>query len=234
MPLAITRTVNGVVGPWVIEEPDEKLAWRGGLPGASTFDRVAHTLRALQAEGAAAIDLLPLALPASWMVNTKATSHAMQRWLSPAAQAAWSTIMTVIAFGLAPAEWLSLPQAEREAVTASIEALIVAGDGDGDGKDGASITSVTKVLALLRPQIVPLMDAAALRFALEIDPVPASFVPMLDWFAREVVAQEEELVAIAVRHRLAVLDAAQVLDRLVWMESAGNQLRARTTERRAT
>ena len=225
MPLAITRTVNGVVGPWVIEEPDEKLAWRGGLPGASTFDRVAHTLRALQAEGAAAIDLLPLALPASWMVNTKATSHAMQRWLSPAAQAAWSTIMTVIAFGLAPAEWLSLPQAEREAGT---EVTTAAND------QSASITSVTKVLALLRPQIVPLMDAAALRFALEIDPVPASFVPMLAWFAREVVAQEEELVAIAVRHRLAVLDAAQVLDRLVWMESAGNQLRARTTERRAT
>lgn len=230
MPLTILRTANGVALPWAIEEPDEKLAWRGGLPGASTFDRAAHTLRALQAEGVTAIDLLPVALPASWMVNSKATSHTMQRWLSPAAQGAWSTITTVIAFGLGPAEWLSLPQAEREAVTAAVKALIVAGDGDGDGKDGASITSVTKVLALLRPQIVPLMDPAALRFALEIDPAPASFVPMLDWFAREVVAHEEELVAIAVRHRLAVLDAAQVLDRLVWMESAGNRLRAGARE----
>ena len=227
-PLAITRTVNGAASASTIGDPDEKLRWRGMLPGAMTYDRAAHALRALQAQGAAAIDLLPLALPASWMVNAKATSHAMQRWQSRASLEAWAAILDAIGFGLGPAEWLALPAQEREGATRAVAALAT-------GEDGATLAAVSKVLALLRPQIIPLMDDAALWFAIELVPEPktadapaapaSAFAPMLDWFAEQVIASENELIAIAVRHELAVLDAAQVLDRLLWIESWGHRLR---------
>jgi hypothetical protein len=228
--LAITRTVKGVACGSPIEDPDEKLRWRGALPGASIYDRVAHRLRALQANGAAAIDLLPVALPAIWMVNAKATSQAMQRWLAPPATNAWSAILDGIGFGLPPAGWLALPAQERDVVVRAVSELAT-------GEQGASLAAVSKVLALLRPQIVPLMDDAALWFALEIVPEPttadapsapaSAFAPMLDWFAQQVIASESELIAIAVRHDRAVLDAAQTLDRLVWVESWGHRLRRR-------
>ena len=226
--LVITRTVRGAVGASTIEDPDAKLLWRGALPGASTYDRAAHALRALQAQGAAAIDLLPLALPASWMVNAKATSHAMQRWLTRPAMDAWAAILEGIGFGLAPAEWLALSAAERDAVAGAVAAL-------ANGEHGATLAAVSKVLALLRPQIVPLMDDAALWFALELVAEPSTadapsapasaFAPMVDWFAQQVIDRDSELIAIAVRHDRAVLDAAQTLDRLVWIESWGYRLR---------
>jgi hypothetical protein len=232
MPLGITRTKNGAPCEHGIDEPDEKLNWRAGLPGASCFDRAAHSLRALQAGGANAVDLLPLALPASWMVNAKATSRAMQHWLEPSSRDAWSAVLDGIAFHMGPADWLEMSASDREAVASAVERLAA-----GGSKDGTSLAAVTKVLALLRPQLVPLMDDAAIWFALESVPEPATadapaapasaFIPMLDWFAREVIAHEEALVALAVRHDRAVLDAAQTLDRLLWVESWGHRVRAR-------
>src|SRR4051794_31293566 len=108
-PLTITRTIEGEARSVTIDDLDAKLVWRAGLPGASTWDRAAHTLRALQGQGVRAIDLLPLALPASWMVNAKATSHAMQRWLTPSFVDAWSVVLDEISFALSPGEWLALP-----------------------------------------------------------------------------------------------------------------------------
>jgi hypothetical protein len=231
IPFGMTRIIDGASCTWTVADPDAKLTWRAALPGASCFDRVAHTLRALQAGGATAIDLLPLALPASWMVNAKASSRAMQRWLAPPAIDVWAALLERLSFNLAPAEWLAMASSDREPVAQAIEALAT-------GADGASLAAVTKVLALLRPQLVPLMDDAALWFALESVPEPSSadvpsapasmFVPMLDWFAREVVSSEEGLIAIAVRHDRAVLDAAQTLDRLLWIESWGHRLRDTT------
>jgi hypothetical protein len=227
--LSITRTVHGTASAHSVEDADGKLLWRASLPGASTYDRAAHTLRALQAQGASAKDLLPLALPASWMVNAKATSRAMQRWLAPSSQGAWTTVLDSLGFGLSPSEWLGSPASERAAVARALGELAT-------GEHGASVAAVSKVLALLRPQLVPLMDDAALWFALEAVPQPttadtpsapaSAFVPMLDWFCEQVVACEKELIACAVRHDRAVLDAAQVLDRLVWVESWGHRLRA--------
>jgi hypothetical protein len=228
IPLGLTRRVKGTPCTWTIDEPDEKLAWRAGLPGASCFDRAAQTLRALQAGGAAAIDLLPLALPASWMVNAKASSRAMQAWLTPRSMETWAAVLEGIGFHLGPAEWLAMPEQDRHAIASAIGQLAT-------GAEGATLAAVTKVLALLRPQIVPLMDDAALWFALECVPEPKSadapsapataFVPMLDWFAREVTEHEDALIALAVRHDRAVLDAAQTLDRLLWIESWGHRLR---------
>jgi hypothetical protein len=215
-------TIHCARGPRTIDDVDAKLAWRASLPGASTYDRAAHVLRALQADGAHAADLLPLALPASWMVNAKATSRAMQRWLEPASLDRWRRVFDVLAFDLSPQCWLAKRGEEREACAAAVASLATGGEG-------ATLGAVTKVLALLRPPIVPIMSDAALAFALDLVPrpevddaaeaPPSAFLPMLDWFAREVLANEEALVAIASRHRDAVLDAAQTLDRLVYVAS---------------
>jgi hypothetical protein len=48
---------------------------------------------------------------------------------------------------------------------------------------------------------------------------------MIDWFAEQVVSNEGELIAIAARHKHAVLDAPQVLDRLLWMDAWGERHR---------
>ncbi|HSO35704.1 MAG TPA: hypothetical protein VLT33_24415, partial [Labilithrix sp.] len=217
--IALTRTMNGAPAAWTVDDAEAKLQWRAALPGASTYDRAASTLRALQASGADAFDLLPLALPASWMVNAKASSRAMQRWLSPGREDAWRVLLEAIGADLSPEDWLALPAADRAGCTHAVQAL-------ASGNDGESLAAVTKVLALLRPQIVPLMDDAALWFALELVPEPdtaerpsappSAFVPMLDWFAEQVISGEQPLIALASRHELATLDAAQTLDRLLW------------------
>lgn len=203
----LTITIQG--GKHVISEPDAKLRSRGTLPGAHGYDRAAHVLRVLQAGGADALHLLPLALPSSWLVNAKATSRAFVTWLGPDASDAWRTILDTMHDTLAPEGWLSLDPASRAACGDAAERLASVGQG-------ADLTAVSKVLALLRPQLVPLMDREAMGFALGGE---GSFVAMMDWFTSQVVACENDLVPIAARHDLAVLDAAQVLDRLVWCET---------------
>jgi hypothetical protein len=232
--ITIARTVKGTEEPHVIEDVDasDKLLWRGGLPGASVWDRNAHTLRALQGQGVEGIALLPLAMPSSWMVNAKASSVLMQRWLTQPYVDAWIALLDAIGFSMAPEEWLALPSEARESVTTAIALLV-----EGNERDGASVAAVTKILALLRPQIVPLMDDAALWFSLELVAEPTTadtpsatagmFAPMLDWFAKQTIANESALIKLAGAHKLAVLDAAQVLDRLLWVESWGDRLRRR-------
>lgn len=227
--ISVTRTMGGAPAAWNIDDAAGKLRWRATLAGASTYDRAANLLRVLQAGGVEAFDLLPLALPASWMVNARATSRAMQRWLSPAKEDAWRALLDGIGADLSLEDWLALSGAEREGCARAVQALAT-------GHDGESLVAVTKVLALLRPQIVPLMDDAALWFALELvaepqaadrpSASPAAFVPMLDWFARQVITGEKALIELSAQHDLAILDAAQTLDRLLWMESWGNKLRA--------
>ena len=95
----------------------------------------------------------------------------------------------------------------------------------------AGLGSLTKVLALLRPQLVPMMPDAAIYWAIgrgvspteaDQDTTPSdAFAPMLDWFADNTRANERQLVALAAAHSKATLDAPQVLDRLVWFESWG-------------
>lgn len=230
--LVLTRRVGGCDVRHPIEEAAAKLDWRAQLPGASTWDRAACSLRILQAEGASSVDLLPLAMPSSWLVNAKASSRAMQRWLAQPALDHWAALLAALPFELSPEEWLASGPDVREACTSHVSALASAMPSEG-----TTLVAVTKVLALLRPQLVPLMDDAALSFALELVPTPETaerptagpeaFVPMLDWFAREVLASEKELVALARDHTRAVLDTAQVLDRLLWVESWGERLRRR-------
>lgn len=221
----LKRFADGRAIDWAIEEADEKLAFRASLPGAFGWDQAAHVLRVLQSEGVHGADLLPLAFPTSWMVNARATSRAFQKWLLPPADSAWEALLDAMPANVGVQGFRELDRAklaEHVATLASVE--------------GAGLAAVTKVLALLRPQVVPLMDDAAISFALGTVPMPEGengttagaehFLPMMEWFTEQVSAGERELIAIAARHRLAVLDAAQVLDRLLWVDSYGKRYRA--------
>jgi hypothetical protein len=212
---------------WSLEGAAEKLAWRARLPGASGYDRAAHSLRVLSANGADAMQLLPLALPTSWLVNARATSHVFQRWLAPPSRDAWALLLERLGPMASLEDWLSM-NAERADVERALKVLAT-------GRDGATLCAVTKVLALLRPQLVPLMDDAAIAFAIGAVAMPETaedpragieaFAPMLDWFARAVTTAEAELISIAKTHAFAVLDAPQVLDRLLWFDSWGHRLK---------
>ena len=226
-PLTVNRTLRGETQAWTFASPEAKLRWRASLPGASGWDEAAHVARVLQAKGTRGADLLALIFPTSWMVNAKATSRAFRRWLAPPARESWVALLDALDPMLSPEEWLALPESHRAEVAEIVATL-------AGGADGAGLAAVTKSLALLRPQLVPLMDDAALWFATEAvarpesadtpEAKPTQFVPMLDWFARAVCEAEGALVAVAANHENAVLDAAQVLDRLLWVESWGYRL----------
>jgi hypothetical protein len=227
MPLIVRRARDSKPQDWVIEKADEKLAWRARLPGASGYDRAAHALRVLSAGGAEGLALLPLAMPTSWMVNARATSRAFQRWREQPAHDAWSTLLARLGPMTSLDDWLAFDARAKDEIVAVVAVL-------ASGYEGSSLCAVTKVLSLLRPQLVPLMDDAAIAFALGTieppstadDPLapPTTFAPMLDWFAEAVRDAEDALVDVAIRHTHAVLDAPQVLDRLLWFDSWGYRL----------
>jgi hypothetical protein len=206
---------------WTIAGAARKLLARGALPGAFGYDLAAEALRRARRAGVPAIELLAPALPASWMVNARASSPVFQRWLGM--RAPWSDLLAIAAGG--PARWLARGAGEREAAAAAVRALAIEGQG---------VAAISKVLALLAPDTVPLMDDAAIAFALGgIEPPrtaddpragPEWFLPMLDWLARETLRAEPALAALARAYPLAPLEPAQVLDRLLWFESWGWRL----------
>jgi hypothetical protein len=207
-----------------VSDPAEALSRRGQLPGAFGYDRAAHLFRTLQAEGSDAVDLLPAAFPTSWMVNAKATSRTFVHWT--VAEPTWIELLSLLRFDLSTDEWAAMGEADRKAVGAAVTVL--------SGVPGATLCAVTKVLALLRPQLVPLMDDAAIWFARDAVPQPTTadapsagpehFLPMMDWFAEEAKRSDAALIELARTHTLAVLDAPQVLDRLLWWASWGHGL----------
>lgn len=210
-------------GPWFVPLAAQKLSWRAVLPGAFSFDQAAHTFRVARGAGVALPDLLPAALSASWLVNARATSRTFQKWLRPPLRAHWDALLPTLEGG--PDAWLAHDPSVRGAVERSVRALCV---------DEQGVAAVSKVLAVLVPETVPLMDDAALWFAGAWVPQPTTadaphsgaehFVPMLDWFSRAVLDLEPALIDVARVHSEAVLDAAQVLDRLIWFESWGYRL----------
>ncbi len=223
--MTLQRCVDGARVAWELEDAEGKLAFRATLPGAFGYDQAAHVLRALQADGARAIDLLPVALPTSWMVNAKATSRTFRAWLTPPARVSWQVLLDLLPFDLAAEGWAS--HEDRDQIVERVSRLAAI--------EGAGLAAVSKVLALLRPQLVPLMDDAAIAFAIGAVPMPEvadqatagaeCFAPMMDWFTSQVLAGEPELVQMAARHRANVLDAAQVLDRMLWMDAWGVRYR---------
>lgn len=226
-------TVNGAAGepriwPHDLPDPAEMLAYRASLPGASGYDEAVHALRSLRL-GQNELSLLPLAFPTSWLVNSTATSRTFRAWREPWGQQAFGAILTLLPAEMSLDDWLSTSAEERQALVAFVRALAA--------PTGGSLAAISKVLALFRPQLVPLMDDAAIAFAIGAVPKPATaddpradaalFVPMMDWFATQHRREEASLFALARVHGPAVLDAPQVLDRLLWVASWGDGLRGR-------
>ncbi len=207
-------------GRRVVLDPLEKLHARGSLPGAYGYDLGAHALRLARAKGVPFRTLVPCALPGSWMVNNRAPSPVFRRWLAPPMLDAWDALGGLVHGG--PEAWRALDADARADVEAIVAALCI---------DGHGVAAVSKVLAYLLPESVPLMDDAMLALALGAVPEPATaddpragpalFVPAMDWFSAAVLAHEDALVAAARAYEHAPLDAAQALDRLLWVESWG-------------
>lgn len=209
-------------------DPAEMLRYRASLPGASGYDAAAHALRLLPHD-TDELALLPLVFPNSWMVNATATSRTFRAWRSAEGRQAFGAILTLLPREMGLADWLETSAEERVAIEAFVRVLA--------RSEGSSLAAVSKVLSLYRPHLVPLLDDAAIAFALGTVAHPATadapqadprwFVPMLDWFAREHDREEPALLELARGHREAVLDTAQVLDRLLWVASWGDAQRGR-------
>lgn len=210
------------IPPHVIADPLRLLQQRATLPGAFGYDHSAHALRVAAAKGVALADRLPLALHGSWMVNSRATSPVFRRWLEAPARPAWLLLDELLRDG--PDGWIALADDERDLAGRAVAALCA---------DEVGVAAVSKTLALLYPQTLCLMDDHAIRFlglAHEFAPgeekgtAGASlFVPTLDAFSRAVVANAEALTALAAAYDVAVLDATQALDRVVWVASYGER-----------
>ncbi len=219
--LVLTRA-DGVTLP-AIDAP-AALAFRAQLPGAIGWDRAAHALRVAQAGRTGALTLVPAALPAAWLINATADSRAFAAWGSPAAVPAWEALLGVFEPTLGPEDALALSEDAWQIVEAAVEALC--------GVPSANVAAVFKVLALLRPSIVPRLDDAALVYALnrveftsekpDAANAPVALVrPYFTWFWGELARLWEPLSEAGAAHEAAILDTAQVLDRLVWYGAWG-------------
>jgi hypothetical protein len=211
-----------VVPPHVIDDPMRLLTQRGTLPGAFGYDHSAHALRVAAAKGVPLPDRLALALHGSWMVNGRATSPVFRRWLQEPARPAWILLDEVLRDG--PEGWAALADDER-AVAAQAVALLCG--------DDVGVAAVSKVLALLYPQTMCLMDDHAVAYLGVAHAFPpgeekgtggaALFVPTLDAFSAAAVANRDALTALAAAYPTAVLDGTQALDRVIWVASYGER-----------
>ncbi len=187
-----------------------KLSLRGGLPGARVFDLAANALRKARAAGLSTLDRLPLALPASWCVNSPADSRMLRRWALSPEREVWAALVDVLEES---APWSAT---SNEALAGGICAI---------GPEPNAVEAISKVLALQVPERVPLMPPAARAFVLG---EPASdgasaFVAMVQWFRSAADAGRTELAAWSRAHEEVPLSAAQVLDRMLWFDSEGHR-----------
>jgi hypothetical protein len=198
---------------WHVREAGKKLALRAQLPGARLFDLAAESLRKAKVHGLATGDRFNLALPASWLVNSPAISRVLRRWaLAPHRETCLALIELLEA---GPEEW------SRDAESAAAIELGIRSLGD----ETYAAEALSKVLALLVPDAVPLMPPAARAFVLgagEGANGAEAFRRVVDWFARTNAAHEAELAQVAREHREVELVGAGVLDRLLWFDSEGH------------
>jgi hypothetical protein len=196
--------------PWVLERVNEKLSLRAKLPGARIFDLSTDSLRRCQ--GLAPVDRLALAMPSSWCVNSPADSRVFRSWVEPPRREVWLALIDLL-----EEPWAGPLDAEsREAIVAAFQAIAPAANG---------VEIVSKVLALLVPDAVPLMPPLARGFLLGASAPPdgAAFIAMVDWFRRVTHDEGEALSKWATLHQEVPLSGAQVLDRLLWFDSDGHR-----------
>ncbi len=197
---------------WHVEQGPAKLALRAGLPGARVFDLATQSLRKARSAGMSVLDRLPLALPASWCVNSPAPSTVLRRWALPPQREVWLALVEVLEDPLP----VPMDRETNDALLAGIRAL---------GPEPFGVEAISKVLALLVPEAVPLMPVAARAFVLgEVAAQePSAFLEMVQWFAAAVEEAGAELASWAKAHADVPLSAAQVLDRLLWFDSEGHR-----------
>jgi hypothetical protein len=197
---------------WHVREAARKLSYRAQLPGARLFDMAGASLRTAKESGVSTSDRFTLALPASWLVNSPAISRVLRRWaLEPHRETCLAMIELLEA---GPAEWSRDP-GSRDAINLGVASL---------GDEPYVTEALSKILALVVPEAVPLMPLAARAFVLggEGD-APDGFSRIVDWFARAALANETELAEIARSHREVAITGAGALDRLLWFDSEGHQ-----------
>lgn len=204
----------------VLDDPLEALRFRASLPGAFAYDHAAQLFRTLQADGTNAVELLPAAFPATWLVNARATSQTFAAWLRE--PTAWQSLLRLLPFDASLEDARSL---DRGGIENALSHLMRA--------QGATLASITKVLALLRPQLIPIMhDAVVAKVTGAMDPPtkgdtetasPSLFFDVLLSFEKMHRDLQVSLMACAKAYELAVLDAPQVLDRLLWWAAWGQR-----------
>jgi len=204
----ILAKANGTA--WHIERAAEKLRLRAGLPGARMFDLAAEGLRKSRAASVPTRDRLALALPASWCVNSPAPSTVLRRWTLPPHDEVWLALVDV----LEEPRRGPLDGESRDAVDMGLRAL---------GSEPFVVEAVSKVLALVVPEVVPLMPAATRRFVLGEGAANdgRTFLAMVEWFEGAVREAGAELASWAASHEVPI-SAAQALDRLLWFDSDGH------------
>ena len=203
-----------------------KLAFRAGLPGAFAFDQAAHGFRVARSAGVPCRELLAAACASSWLVNSGVPSTSMRRWLEPPLDAVLAELAE--ALGERACAWASYAEDERAQLSGALSVLAT---------EPRSLGALTKILALLAPESVPMMPDAALRFArvpgappedaarsFDAQTAAAScFAPAMTWFSANVTANEAELADVARGRAGPPLAPAQVLDRLLWFDAEGHR-----------
>ncbi len=191
--------------PWIIAQGQEKLALRATLPGAFVFDHAAAALAEAQRAGVGVPSRVTLAFASSWLVNSPATSRVLRRWREDAAMGHWVALVE---------ELESSTECRWDEVQRHTSSLLV--------PEVDAIESISKVLALVVPNAVPLLPPKARAFLRKVaDPkapgaVVSTFVETLQWFAQ---AWRDHVGELRVSESLT---PAQVLDRWIWFDSDGH------------
>jgi hypothetical protein len=195
---------------WELTDVNRKLAQRAKLPGARVYDLSANALRVAKERGLPDDVMLPLALSGSWLVNSPAQSTVFRRWaLEPQ-----RSVMLELLGLFHPPTLGPLEPSTADGLRVAVGSL---------GSEPTLVEALSKVLALLVPHAIPLMPPLAVAFVLGADtPADAdAFVAMANWFGAAVEEHWDGLTAFAAEHAEVPLDAAQVLDRLLWFDSDG-------------
>jgi hypothetical protein len=202
---------------WHIHAVAKKLAYRAGLPGARLFDLAAESLRAAKRSGVSVSDRFTLALPSSWLVNSPAISRVLRRWALPPHRETCLALVELLEAG--PEEWAHDP-GWAAAIDLALRSL---------GDEPYVTEALSKVLALIVPDAVPLMPAAARGFVLGPEDgqnAEGAFARIVAWFGQTTAAHGAELDQLARAHRNergeAELVGSGVLDRLLWFDSEGH------------
>jgi hypothetical protein len=198
---------------WHLRAAGQKLGYRAQLPGARVYDLVGRGVRAAKVRGVSDADRLTFALPASWLVNSPAVSKVLRRWALPPHDETCLALLEVLEAG--PEAWA------EDAGTAESVRLALASLGD----EPYVTEAISKVMALLAPDAVPLMPAPARGFVLGegAKDAPDAFMRIVEWFARTVGEHRGALEGVAREHREVELTAGGVLDRLLWFDSEGHR-----------